>query len=1141
MQARSKFSLLRLSGGLLLLASTLFLLGSFSTGPTEYIVGLWEKADANEARTYLEIGTGSTGDINDLAGSGATGEVWSADKDWSEWAAHNTTYDHNDIVDGVAAYNWGDHAGLYDTIGTADDAVTTHNTAYDHNDIATAYQPDDVGTILQAWNDNLQGLAGLDPNGAGGDYYIVPIWSTITGEWDEYFISSVGSSLVAAASEAAAREAMGLTPGTDVQAYDADLAIWAGITPDASWRDILDGTTTTASNLRTVKSQLNFAVFNVKDYGAVGDGVTDDTAAIQAAITAANAAGGGTVYAPTGTYLISSSLVLSTGVTLRGDGSIYSSVSTTGNTVIKLDDNSDCDIIQVATGTKNVGIERIYFHGNGSNQASGDGLSIESGASIVSIDRCKVCYSKEVGIRWAASYGWITFTDCVYNYQEGILISGSDVSVVQSECQDNDFGDSGTYYNCKVTGDNARLKLVKCGSDNSTNAGGFYISGAWAVLADCTAQNNDTVGAYTAGSYNTFVGCVFTAAVGGDDAVIESGNYNRFVGCRLRANTAATYGLYVDSASTNCTAMDCGFDAGVAGGTYYIDDSSTGARVGSGTVNQRRKNYTQTSSPVGLDSTDYSMNYVYTNSAATASVEFDLPVAYVERKFSFACVDSDGIVIDPSGSETIRGLSAGEALSLSLGQTVTLRCLYTGVWDVIAGTGYAPTGAAVKNGSTSAGYIDLYEDSDLGSSRVRLQAGSLGADQTVTLPQMEVYNVKAYGATGNGSTDDTTAIQAALDAAAGGDDVGDDGIVYFPVGTYVCGALTIDPGTKLLGAHRRYSVLKCKSGTTGTWIEDSGNATRICIENLYIDGNGEDVDCLDLGNNATQHGGGGELRNVWIVNAGRYCLKLDTNAGKYYGVWTTDGDDGNAQIGGSAGYFFDVQTYHTNGETSAVGWQFTGARNQIFGFYAEGNSQNPLHFSNSYNKVYGYELSIGANTTVAQALLIDSGKAVNEVQGITVNTSKSGAILTNFVVDNQLSNTLVWDAGIWQGEGYSQQGHSFWGGDENLSASVTGQLRYDNTVTGLSDGAWTWYDDDAVRYLVDLDTLPSDDDYVVAYDADADRFYMKAEAGAAGVSGTLVLDDGSTEKITLVFTSGILTSRTVEATTSSAMSDWTDP
>lgn len=49
---------------------------------------------------------------------------------------------------------------------------------------------------------------------------------------------------------------------------------------------------------------------NARAYGAKGDGVTDDTAALQAAITAAQAAGG-TLAIPSGTYKISSSLTTS--------------------------------------------------------------------------------------------------------------------------------------------------------------------------------------------------------------------------------------------------------------------------------------------------------------------------------------------------------------------------------------------------------------------------------------------------------------------------------------------------------------------------------------------------------------------------------------------------------------------------------------------------------------------------------------------------------------------------------------------------------------------------------------------------------------------------------------------------------------
>jgi polygalacturonase len=58
------------------------------------------------------------------------------------------------------------------------------------------------------------------------------------------------------------------------------------------------------------------ATFDVKQYGAVGDGTTMNTAALQKAIDAAAAAGGGTVVFPAGRYL-SGSVDLKSHVTLR--------------------------------------------------------------------------------------------------------------------------------------------------------------------------------------------------------------------------------------------------------------------------------------------------------------------------------------------------------------------------------------------------------------------------------------------------------------------------------------------------------------------------------------------------------------------------------------------------------------------------------------------------------------------------------------------------------------------------------------------------------------------------------------------------------------------------------------------------------
>jgi len=60
-------------------------------------------------------------------------------------------------------------------------------------------------------------------------------------------------------------------------------------------------------------------LFNVQDFGAVGDGKTDDTRALKKAIEAASANGGGIVFVPDGEYRITEELNLSKGVELRGN------------------------------------------------------------------------------------------------------------------------------------------------------------------------------------------------------------------------------------------------------------------------------------------------------------------------------------------------------------------------------------------------------------------------------------------------------------------------------------------------------------------------------------------------------------------------------------------------------------------------------------------------------------------------------------------------------------------------------------------------------------------------------------------------------------------------------------------------------
>src|SRR5512139_1289925 len=58
--------------------------------------------------------------------------------------------------------------------------------------------------------------------------------------------------------------------------------------------------------------------FNVRDYGVVGDGQTLDSPAIQSAIDACTALGGGTVFLPAGQYL-TGSLFLHNNISLHLD------------------------------------------------------------------------------------------------------------------------------------------------------------------------------------------------------------------------------------------------------------------------------------------------------------------------------------------------------------------------------------------------------------------------------------------------------------------------------------------------------------------------------------------------------------------------------------------------------------------------------------------------------------------------------------------------------------------------------------------------------------------------------------------------------------------------------------------------------
>ena len=238
---------------------------------------------------------------------------------------------------------------------------------------------------------------------------------------------------------------------------------------------------------KTHNRMINEASILVGDFGAVGDGVTDDTSAIQAAISAASSLKYGLTFEAGKNYLVSATI----------------SFSNSGNTIPRWVDFNGCSL--TAHASSFTGAYVVYVE---NPQGKVDTFSMKN----VFIDcngNGSINYGLYVKGSQDARYSSIQVVDAA---SHGFLIQG-----------ESGFG---IYYNVFDT--------CKAGQTGKGNGGdGFRISGVSARYANA----------------NTFLNCASQYnAAGGFRVGISSGNV--FVGCSSEENVADAGFVFGDSVTS---------------------------------------------------------------------------------------------------------------------------------------------------------------------------------------------------------------------------------------------------------------------------------------------------------------------------------------------------------------------------------------------------------------------------------------------------------------------------------------------------------------------------------------------------------------------------------------------------------------
>lgn len=307
---------------------------------------------------------------------------------------------------------------------------------------------------------------------------------------------------------------------------------------------------------------------NILDFGAVGDGVADDTAAIQAAINSGTLS----VYAPAGTYKVTSTINITTPITFSGAGR--------ENTIFKQTSNFDVFKIDNGVGVMlGVAMRGFQIFNNQPRPlvTSGSGIrmfksyfgtfeDIEIKNCYIGINSTQSNVTKYDGVgvtdfNWVGYYfhGGFNFDSYVSN----CAISGGSAGFASVYMQD--MCDEMTFFSVIM---NVSAYNVYC----DASANGVNLRPEFCRFFACSFDSSSTGVFLRHTTDMTFMGCYFSNRPGngmqiGTTGAVENTN---FIGCTFAYNGAS--GGVVGSFAVNTLFDGCNF----------VGNSTTAPNTGNG-------------------------------------------------------------------------------------------------------------------------------------------------------------------------------------------------------------------------------------------------------------------------------------------------------------------------------------------------------------------------------------------------------------------------------------------------------------------------------------------------------------------------------------------------------------------------------